>query len=81
MTASIFGLYKAGDVLFYIEEDERISYLLNSRDFSQRIASNRVKVGTRVSKISLLEKFLVETKTNLKKVNGDEVKDEGVKTL
>lgn len=66
----LFSTSKASDQLWIVEEEDRPVLALGQQECKKRLDEGKLKDGTLVTQITIIEKFQVITVKELQKVNG-----------
>jgi bacteriocin-like protein len=66
----LFSASKSSDQLYMVEEEDRPVMALTQQDFKKRLDEGKLKDGTLVTQITVIEKFTVITVKELQKING-----------
>jgi len=61
--------------LMVIEEEDKNPIALSYQDFVKKLEDGKIKDGALITKVTVMEKFVVITKKELKKINGDAPKE------
>jgi len=66
----LFNTSKSSDQLYMVEEEDRPVMGLTQQEFKKRLDEGKLKDGTLVTQITVIEKFQVITVKELQKING-----------
>lgn len=66
----LFSTSKSSDQLYMVEEEDRPVLALGQQEFKKRLDEGKLKDGTLVTQVTVIEKFQVITVKELQKVNG-----------